>query len=350
MSSKSRIAIVFLSCVLPTFVATRLTPALAAAGTDPWQCAGRNEGLSAERIFSLVVSDRGLWVGTEKGLFVQKEGSPFVKFPLGSLEPAVVLSLEYDRMTGDLWVGTFDGLARVNESRVLTYDQFNSGLANNVVYGLEMDETTLWAATAAGLSRFDPLRGRWTIFNEKNTPMKEIWCYSISATPEYVYVGVWGSGILELNKQTGIWKIYRDPDGEPEVDLFKDDGPISDVTSSVHASNGEVWQSTYFGLSRYDGRHWRNFYAGSSTDLPSNFVNSVHRGLNLVWACTDRGLTSFDGKTWSRFLQGKNVYTVVFEGEDVIAGTDGGLYRGHITALRSASERSVSTESGGDGQ
>ncbi len=117
--------------------------------------------------------------------------------------------------------------------------------------------------------------------------------------PTKVYFAVWGSGLLEYDQTTGRWDKYEDPDGENEMVLFKDQGLIHEIVSSVSYVDNIVWASTYFGDSRYDGRYWHNFLTKDS-GLPSNFTNFV-KGVdaNRAWFCTDKGLAYYDGVNWA---------------------------------------------------
>jgi hypothetical protein len=51
-----------------------------------------------------------------------------------------------------------------------------------------------------------------------------------------------------------------------------------------------VWVSTYFGNCRYDGRHWRGFFA-HETGLPSDFTNFAKaRSATECYFSHDRGM------------------------------------------------------------
>ena len=129
--------------------------------------------------------------------------------------------------------------------------------------------------------------------------MIEIWAYGVAATPTKVYYAVWGSGVLEYDQQKKIWDKYEDPDGETEMVLFKDQGLIHEITTSVSYVDKILWVATYFGDSRYDGRYWHNFLTKDS-GLPSNFTNVV-KGVdaNRAWFGTDKGLAYYDGVNWA---------------------------------------------------
>jgi ligand-binding sensor domain-containing protein len=81
-----------------------------------------------------------------------------------------------------------------------------------------------------------------------------------------------------------------------EVDILRDDGLIHVITTSTSYVDKILWVSTYFGMSRYDGRHWRGYIEGDS-GLPSNFINMVKARGHVAWVCTDRGLGSINGDT-----------------------------------------------------
>jgi ligand-binding sensor domain-containing protein len=256
-------------------------------------------GLPDNHVFSVLVDGGRIWAGTENGLAVYENGAWKTYTTVDGLAHRAVLSLALDKRTGDVWAGTMGGLSRVSAGRIDSYTQLNSGLSNDVVYGVAVEGENVWVATAAGGCRLNTRTGEWSLYNERNTPMAEIWVYAVSAAPDKVYYAVWGSGLLELNQKTGVWDKYDDPDGENEMVLLKDQGLIHEITTSVSYIDGVVWVATYFGDSHYDGRHWHN-YLTKDSGLPSNFTNTV-RGLdrNRAWFGTDRGLAYFDGTNWA---------------------------------------------------
>ena len=256
-------------------------------------------GLPDNHIYSVLVDGDRIWAGTENGLAVYENHAWKAYTTKDGMAHRAVLSLALDKRTGDVWAGTMGGLSRISAGRIDTYTQMNSGLSNDVVYGVSVEGENVWVATAAGACRLDLRTGQWTLYNERNTPMIEIWVYGVSATPTKVYFGVWGSGVLEYTQATGRWDKYEDPDGETEMVLFKDQGLIHEIVSSVSYVDNILWASTYFGDSRYDGRYWHNFLTKDS-GLPSNFTNSV-KGVdaNRAWFCTDKGLAYYDGVNWA---------------------------------------------------
>ena len=256
-------------------------------------------GLPDDHVYSVLVDGGRIWAGTDNGLGVYENGKWKTIGTKDGLAHRAVLSLALDKRTGDIWAGTMAGLSRISGGRIDTFTQLNSGLSNDVVYGVSVEGENVWVATAAGACRFDLHTGQWALYNERNTPMEEIWVYGVSATPSKVYYAVWGSGVLEYDQKTKVWDKYEDPDGENEMVLFKDQGLIHEITTSVSYVDNVLWVATYFGNSRYDGRYWHNFLTKDS-GLPSNFTNVV-KGVNgnRAWFGTDKGLAYFDGTNWA---------------------------------------------------
>ncbi|HVJ06768.1 MAG TPA: hypothetical protein VM554_00110 [Acidisarcina sp.] len=256
-------------------------------------------GLPNAHVFCVLVDGDRVWAGTEDGLVLYQAGKWKVFTTADGLAHRVVLSLALDARTGDVWAGTMGGLSRVSGGRIDSYTQLNSGLSSDVVYGVAVLDDYVWTATAAGASRLNLRNSQWNLYNERNTPMAEIWTYGIGAGQDKVYYAVWGSGVLEYDVKTEHWKDYNDPDGENEIVLFKDQGLIHEITTAVSYVDKTVWIATYFGDSRYDGRNWHNFLTKDS-GLPSNFTNTVHAiDADHAWFGTDKGLAYYDGTNWA---------------------------------------------------
>ena len=266
-----------------------------------WENFTTADGLPNDRVYSVCVDGDKIWAGTDNGLALYQNGKWRVFTPADGLAHRAVLYVTLDKQTHDLWIATMGGLSRYSGGRFDTFTQLNSGLANDVVYSVSAFGDYVWVATAAGASRLNKRTGEWNLFNERNTPMYEIWTYAVTATEEKVYYAVWGGGVLEYDVKTGRWKDYNDPDGETEMVLFKDQGLIHEITTSVSYVTSILWVATYFGASRYDGRNWKNFLDKDS-GLPSNFLNQVKTvDGTRTWFSTDKGLAYYDGAAWATY-------------------------------------------------
>jgi ligand-binding sensor domain-containing protein len=266
-----------------------------------WENFTTANGLPDNHVFNVAVDGKRVWAATENGLGLYENGKWKVYRPEDGLAHRAVLFVAPDKRTGDVWIATMGGLSRFSAGRIDTYTKLTSGLANDVVYGVAVQGDYVWVATAAGGSRLNTRTNEWSLFNERNTPMYEIWTYAVNATASKVYYAVWGGGVLEYDVKTEHWKDYNDPDGETEIVLYKDQGLIHEITTSVSYVEQDkvLWVATYFGASRYDGRNWQNFLDKDS-GLPSNFLNQVKAvDGNHVWFSTDKGLAYYDGENWA---------------------------------------------------
>ena len=302
--------------------------ALAAVPDMPrfrWENFTTENGLPDDHVFNVCVDGNRVWAATENGLGLYENGKWRVYRPKDGLAHRAVLSVAADKRTGDVWAATMGGLSRLSAGRFDTFTQLNSGLANDVVYGVSVEGDHVWAATAAGGSRLNTRTGEWSLFNERNTPMYEIWTYAVHATASKVYYAVWGGGVLEYDVKTERWKDYNDPDGETELVLYKDQGLIHEITTSVSYAEKDriLWVATYFGASRYDGRNWQNFLEKDSC-LPSNFLNQVKAvdGTH-AWFSTDKGLAYYDGANWAVYRPALDTH----KPEMLIRDTDGKVTR-----------------------
>jgi ligand-binding sensor domain-containing protein len=285
-----------------------------------WRTYTTRDGLPSDKIHCVKVDGDIVWIGTDAGI-VKFKGGNFKTYTVedGLAHPAV-LAIDVSSITGDVWIATMSGLNRFSAGRFDKFDQFNSGLPNDVVYSVACEGNNVWSATANGAGRLDLRTGQWEIFNEKSAPMHEPWAYSVSANDGMVYIAVWGGGVVEYNTTKKQWRDYRDPDKEMELDLFPNDGLVHDVTASVSFEDGILWVGTYFGMNRYNGVRWWGYFDHDS-GLVSNFINFVKAKGSVAWICTDKGLASFDGENWityRRSSEGSGGEILISDGETII--------------------------------
>jgi ligand-binding sensor domain-containing protein len=285
-----------------------------------WKTYSKKDGLPSDKIYAVRVDEDRLWVGTSQGLALLEDGKWTVYQEEDGLAHRGVLAIDVSPITGDVWVATMSGLNRFSGGKFETYTQFNSGLANDVIYSVICDGKDVWVATGGGAGVLDTYTGKWGIYTDQNAPMHEPWTYSICAGGGKVFIAAWGGGVIEWNKSAQRFRDYTDPDGEMEIDLFADDGVVHDITTAVTYSEDILWVATYFGLSRYDGNHWKGYFDHDS-GLASNFINFIRADKGIAFACTDNGLSSFDGKTWVTYQGTKVIIDGKSENERVLNAT-----------------------------
>jgi ligand-binding sensor domain-containing protein len=284
-------------------------------------------GFPKGEVYCVTVDGSRVWAGTSHGLVLLEDGRVKSIFSTDDgLASRAVMSIAADKQNGDVWVGTFGGLSLYSGGKFKNYTNLTSGLANDLVYGVALQGQFLWVATAAGVNRLDTNTGTWSIFNETNAPFNEPWAYGISVAQQKVYFAVWGGGVLAYDLAKLTWKPFTDPDGEQELVLYRNQGLIHNIVSSVsyNPDTKTFWASTYFGLSGYDGRNWHN-YLTKDSGLASNFINAVQSRGDDVWSSTQSGLSQLDTRTNTWITYSRDQKTG--RGEILVTSADGNKQR-----------------------
>jgi len=317
------------------------------------------DGLPHSKVFAVKVNGKDVWAGTEEGLARLRGGKWQSWKASDGLVHRAVTSLDCDKQTGEVFVGTLGGVSVFDGQRFVNYTQENSGLVNNVVFGVALQGDDLWIATFDGISRMNRSTRKWTNYRLHEAPLDEVWIYGCEATFDRVNFAVWGGGLVEYLPGRDHWQAYHDPDGSFELDLIRNDGVVSQMTTAVSQDNGLTWVGSYFGTSRYDGRDWME-YNEDDSGLASNFINFVKARRFTGWHATDKGLSALDTKRgrWVNYrrlegpvpqtsieitdLDGKRrrrfvadtafpydfIWGLDFSGEDIWIATSNGLARG----------------------
>jgi hypothetical protein len=270
-----------------------------------WRNFTTKDGLPSDHAYSVRIDGDRVLVGTHDGLAVYENNKWRTFTTKDGLAHNGVVSIDVNQLTGDVWIGTLGGLSKWSGGKFTTYNQFNSGMPNDLVYCVFCDGKDVWVATGGGAGHLDTQTGLWDIFTEQNAPMHEPWTYGVSTGGGKVYIAAWGGGVIEYNKDTKHFRDYTDPDGFMEIDLQPNDGLIHDITTATSYADSILWVSTYFGMSRYDGKNWKGYF-NTDSGLASNFINFLRAEGRVVFVCSDNGLSSTDGTTWVTYKKDDN--------------------------------------------
>lgn len=270
-----------------------------------WKNFTSKNGLPGDKAYCVKIDGERVLVGTHEGLAVYDNGTWKTYTTKDGLAHNGVLAIDVSEQTGDVWLGTMGGLTRWSTGKFENFTQMNSGMPNDLIYAVTCDGKDVWVATGGGAGQFDTYTKKWQIYTEQNAPMHEPWTYGVCAGDGKIFIAAWGGGVVEYTKKTKKFRDYVDPDGNMEIDLFPDDGVVHDITTGTSWSNGILWVATYFGLSRYDGVHWKGYFDHDS-GLASNFINFIKASGDVVFICTDQGLSSTDGKNWVTYTKNGN--------------------------------------------
>ena len=220
-----------------------------------------------------------------------------------------------------VWVGTYQGLCRLNGASWLDYAMFNEKLKDQSVNCLMVDKRgVVWIGTDDyGVIEFDGTH--WTEYATETRRLKMKFIKEITQDKDGVFwIGVTLGGLVSYNGYT--WEKYT-----PE-----DCGLLSDfiLDLAVDRANRK-WITTNAGVSVFNDRRWVN-YTVENSGLPDNIVPAVAIDRNNVkWFGTLNGLASYDGEEWRIWntanspLPANQVNDLVFDGEGMLwIATSGG--------------------------
>lgn len=355
-----------------------------------WETFTTLDGLPHNSIRALCVHDDAVWVGTDAGLAVledQRWKSWARLDPDGMIPFPAVSAIDVDPRTADVWIGTWgEGIIRQTAGRFDRFDQFNSGLAGNLVFDLVFVSGRVWAATNGGISSFDPVTGVWGLYLQRRAAPLETAAVSLRREPSerYLYIGTWCDGVRRIELGNGaIQDVIRPPANSgpvPNQPCRKAQG-LSAL--AVGPAGDTLWRAAQSALfRRVGGEIWeaRSFPRRGSHN---EWIHCIAlRSDTQAWLGTDQGLlilADWGSDTWITFsrcetgaqtliavhrdgrivdtrlldsiLPDNRVRCVAFQGDDVWIGTANGLIHGIVREDRAASyaiadnraERALST-------
>jgi signal transduction histidine kinase/ligand-binding sensor domain-containing protein/CheY-like chemotaxis protein len=208
------------------------------------------DGLSSDVVLSIWQSERSgqLWVGTEDGALNWLAGQKFRHVSLGAgRRPAQI----FEARDGVVWVGTTNGLFRIENGVPAKMYTSNDGLPSNTVLAVtEARDGSLWFGTGSGLSHFQA--GRFTNYATAKTAtgygVRVDWIHEDAEG--VLWLGSAGSGIGRFKDGQLTW-------------VGTEQGLNDNVAYSIlEDGNGDLWVSTNRGICRVAKRQLNDFAAG----------------------------------------------------------------------------------------
>ncbi|HLB02193.1 MAG TPA: two-component regulator propeller domain-containing protein [Nitrospiria bacterium] len=338
---------------------------------------------------ALAVDPRHLWVGTTNGVirYNRQDESQTVYTTKDGLLSNIILTINPDLksqssapsgsggrssgLTGSgsgVWIGTYGGgLSHFDGASWKTYTPYGGGVTASYgadwqpyqpgqglgdlwVYDLAFDPRgTLWIATWKGVSRFD---GKAFKTYKTEDGLVDAWVYTLSLDPKgYFWFGTEG-GVTFYNRQR--WKSWTHKDGlgatlpqeKEAVQAYPLPIPHHQeqskqvqsynpnyVISSVVDRQGNAWFGTWgAGLSRFDGKHWKNYT--SHDGLSGNVINSLAIDRDgVLWIGTNGGVSRYAQRGFINYsketgLLADTIYAIAIDDQNnKWFGTLGGLTR-----------------------
>ena len=287
---------------------------------------GVTSELLSDRILSLAVDSRYLWVGTDRGLSrYDKMQGRWGNFTVrDGLAHNHVLSIALDER--QVWVGTRDGVSRyAMDTDTWTRYMPRDGLAGREVSSIAVDSRFIWFGTPNGLSRYDKETNSWARKREADGLAGDA-VTQIVIDDDYIWVGT-ENGVSRYDKLTDSWNNYD-----------KDSGLIDNSVTAIAADEDSVWFGTENkGLSRYDQRNSEFVGAYTKRDrLTSDQINALAVDGTSLWLGTaDSGAQRYilSVNTWREYtaetgLASNHITAIAADGNVVWFGTyEHGLVR-----------------------
>jgi signal transduction histidine kinase/ligand-binding sensor domain-containing protein/CheY-like chemotaxis protein len=207
------------------------------------------DGLSSDVVLSIWQSERTgrLWAGTEDGALNWLEGKRFRHISLGAgRRPAQI----FEARDGAVWVGTTNGLFRIETGALAKMYTSKDGLPSNAVLAVtEARDGSLWLGTASGLSHFQA--GRFSNYATAKTPggygVRVDWIHQDAEG--VLWLGSAGSGIGRFKDGQLTW-------------AGTEQGLNDNVVYSILEGGGDLWMSTNRGICRVAKRQLNDLAAG----------------------------------------------------------------------------------------
>lgn len=195
---------------------------------------------------------------------------------------------------GTKWIGTNDGLSKLDGTNWTTFNMSNSGLPSNIVYGLMIEQPgTIWIGTNGSLP---PYYGglaiyndtTWTVYNPSNSILLSNWITEIVMD---------NKGNKWIGTENGVYKY----DGTNFTIIPPENHYYASVSSLAINYDTVLWIGTSGGgVSKFDGTNW-DYYAPNNSGCPAyNVWALVNDTLENIWIGTNGGgLAKFDGTNWT---------------------------------------------------
>ncbi len=233
---------------------------------------------------AIIDTEDGLWVGSNKGLYlIDHELETVKKIGNSRLDREVILSL-YKDSRGTIWIGTYDGLYRLVNNKIEKLSP-QKGLLSVAVYSVVEDrENSIWFGTDVGLVKYVP--GPFVSYTE-DQGLSNNFVRSMSIDPDgKVWMGT-RHGVSIFTPETESFKTLT---SELESDRIR-------VYSILALDSESALIGTRDGLIYWkDGKVAKRY----STDdgLESSYVASILKdSKGRIWIGSSRGLSRWQNES-----------------------------------------------------
>ncbi|MGB2984346.1 MAG: ABC transporter substrate-binding protein [Phycisphaerae bacterium] len=324
------------TCLAFLVISACSTPAMGQGSTESplvyhtWESFTTRDGLPHNGIRAIHIVDGRVWVGTEGGLALY-DGRTWRSWTRDDGLPSpVVTAIDVDAHTDELWLGMWGGgLVRFSAGRFDTFDQYNSGLAGNLVLDVRVAGGRVWASTSAGLSSFDPINDTWELYVPRRADTPETAITGLTADGDYLYAAGWGQVVhlFDLNRSEWV-SVSRlgseEQTGSAGAPRFRE------AAVGITSVGSSTWVLTQERLFRREGTlPWKARSVGAGPPEAANFIRCLAANSETeAWVGTNdglRGLVDWSTDTWVRYRRcesgDEGLTTLTRQGQTVAAAT-----------------------------
>ena len=242
--------------------------------------------LHSDQVTAIAVDDSCTWFGTEYGLACfAPDKNEWRTYDISSgLGDNYVFDVEVDEE--NVWIGTLNGLSQIIKDSLGTkkfwiQEIARKDLLRKKVYDIEIMQNLLWLGTEYGVYIYDKSEKTGGFEDDPNGPMND----------EVRAIGIFEDKEVWFGLEDGVEVFYMDSQtwgGAPEKRFLS-----STFVNYLVVDEYSAWVATDNGVLKYDkGRdRWVEFTVVDG--LMSNIVNCIMLDGDYIWFGTPEGLTKF---------------------------------------------------------
>lgn len=239
-------------------------------------------GLGSDTVTVAKVDSQGnVWAGTHGGGLSRFDGKQWQHFDFPDLADPYVYDILFDR-ENRMWVANWKGVSIYDGQHWHSYTK-EDGIVDDWVYALTIDDDgIIWMGTEGGVTRYDG---------------KTFVSYSHK------------DGVGADRKIIGVYRTIPNPSFHHQNTEGKEAGgynPNYILAAAVDHKNVKWFGTWGAGLSRFDGKTWKNYTVKDG--LPGNFISDIlvdREG--VLWIATDGGIGEFKDNRWGKWTRGQEM-------------------------------------------
>lgn len=276
------------------------------------------EEVAGNQVSALLAEGGTLWIGTTRGGLYKLSDGTISRVGM-SLEVAKIDNVQPVSPTvannQEVWIGTKEGLIRIDKDNNITKPIINNSDTATVVNYVYADpKGNVWVALDFSDTCLLKISGEaTTAYLYKDCPVERGTISMLSGDADGTLYVATGNGLLSFNGVT--WRNFND-----------EESPVKDkwITNVATDSKGNVWCALKgIGLYKYDGNSWTPYTIGGT--LPAGLISALGVDkADRLWVATGEsgdGLACYDGSEWNTYTTGNSslpsdtVTSIAFDNE-----------------------------------